>query len=63
MFARTIPGRVGYQCSNYYRLLIKEGIIIDDNYYIDKNNQLTYRFKTKNTKKPTGNGKKKKRSV
>lgn len=63
MFARTIPGRVGYQCSNYYRLLIKEGIIIDDNYFIDNHNQLTYRFKTKNTKKSSVNGKKKKRRV
>ena len=42
-----IPGRVGYQCSNFYRQLIREGVIIDDNYYVDKNNQLTFRFKSR----------------
>ena len=38
---------MGYQCSNYYRQLIKEGVIIDDNYFVDDNNQLSYRFKHK----------------
>ena len=42
-----IPGRVGYQCSNFYRQLIREGIIIDDNYYVDSNNQLTFRCKNR----------------
>ena len=42
-----IPGRVGYQCSNFYRQLIREGVIIDDNYYVDSNNQLTFRFKNR----------------
>ena len=42
---------MGYQCSNYYRQLIKEGIIIDDNYYIDELNQLSYRFRHGRTKK------------
>ena len=55
-----IPGRVGYQCSNFYRQLIREGVIIDDNYYVNSNNQLTFRFKNRmehgkqvNTSRPT----------
>lgn len=39
---------MGYQCSNYYRQLIKEGVIIDDNYFVDSNNQLTYRYRSRN---------------
>ena len=35
-----IPGRVGYQCSNFYRQLIKEGEIKDENYQFDKNGKL-----------------------
>ena len=31
-FSRTIPGRVGYQCSNLWRQLIKDGKIQDYNY-------------------------------
>lgn len=31
-FSMQIPGRVGYQCSNYYRKLIQEGVITDPNY-------------------------------
>ena len=27
-----VPGRVGYQCSNYYRLLIEKGVLSDPNY-------------------------------
>ena len=45
-----IPGRVGYQCSNFYRQLIKEGEIKDSNYYIDKNGKLVFRFKDKHGK-------------
>lgn len=41
-----IPGRVGYQCSNYYRQLIREGVIIDDNYYIDEKDKLSFKFKS-----------------
>lgn len=32
VFAMEIPGRTGYQCSNFYRKLIKEGRIVDQNY-------------------------------
>ena len=38
---------MGYQCSNYYRHLIREGVIIDDNYYVDENNQLVFRLRQK----------------
>ena len=38
---------MGYQCSNYYRQLIREGVIIDDNYYVDQNNRLAFKFKTR----------------
>jgi len=34
-FSMKIPGRVGYQCSNYYRQLVKEGTIVDSNYFWD----------------------------
>ena len=40
---------MGYQCSNYYRQLIREGVIIDDNYYVDQNNRLAFKFKTRST--------------
>lgn len=47
IFSRQIPGRVGYQCSNFYRQLIKEGEIQDDNYSFDKNGKLVFRFHDK----------------
>lgn len=46
-----IPGRVGYQCSNYYRQLIREGVIIDDFYYINEKNLLSFKFKSHMTGK------------
>lgn len=42
---------MGYQCSNYYRHLIREGVIIDDNYYVDENNQLVFRPRQKKERK------------
>lgn len=41
----NIPGRVGYQCSNYYRQLIKEGVIHDDNYTFDNSGKLVFKFR------------------
>ena len=41
----NIPGRVGYQCSNYYRQLIKEGVIHDDNYTFDDSGKLVFKFR------------------
>jgi hypothetical protein len=35
LFSMHIPGRVGYQCSNFYRSLIKQGIhFLKQQYYI-----------------------------
>jgi len=44
MFSMTIPGRVGYQCSNFYRHLIETGKIVDENYVIDGNGRAHYLF-------------------
>jgi len=35
IFSKGIPGRVGYQCSNYYRQLVKHYKIWDPNYWCD----------------------------
>jgi len=35
LFAINMPGRVGYQCSNYYRQLVKDKQIYDPNYWFD----------------------------
>lgn len=32
LFSKTIPGRVGYQCANFYRKLVEAGEIFDSNY-------------------------------
>ncbi|KNB45041.1 MYB family protein [Blastocystis sp. subtype 4] len=45
IFSMNIPGRVGYQCSNYYRQLIKEGVIHDDNYVFDNSGKLVFKFR------------------
>jgi len=45
IFSRTIPGRVGYQCSNYYRFLIETGRVRDVNYEIDEKGKAHYIFK------------------
>ncbi|KAI8825206.1 uncharacterized protein EV422DRAFT_517852 [Fimicolochytrium jonesii] len=44
IFSQTIPGRVGYQCSNFYRGLLKSGEIVDPNYLIDAKGELRYLF-------------------
>ncbi|KAL0486769.1 hypothetical protein AKO1_012106 [Acrasis kona] len=36
IFSKAIPGRVGYQCSNFYRLLISKGEIKDENGFLIK---------------------------
>jgi len=50
VFSRTIPGRVGYQCSNFYRQLIESGQIIDANYVVDEKGKAHYLFKGKGSK-------------
>ncbi|CAJ0754918.1 5898_t:CDS:10 [Entrophospora sp. SA101] len=48
IFSMAIPGRVGYQCSNFYRYLIESGRIKDPNYVIGKNGKAQYLFKSMN---------------
>ncbi|KAJ3056246.1 hypothetical protein HK097_007606 [Rhizophlyctis rosea] len=50
IFSMAIPGRVGYQCSNFYRHLVKSGEIKDHNYVIDKKGNLNYLFGKKDGK-------------
>ncbi|KAI8084500.1 uncharacterized protein BX664DRAFT_387233 [Halteromyces radiatus] len=47
-FAMTIPGRVGYQCSNFYRLLVETGQVDDPNYVLDEKGKAHYLFDKKN---------------
>lgn len=42
LFSVPIVGRVGYQCSGFYRKLVKSGEIHDDNYYTE-NGKLKFR--------------------
>ncbi|KAI9506741.1 hypothetical protein BX070DRAFT_218463 [Coemansia spiralis] len=53
IFSMTIPGRVGYQCSNYYRYLVENRLIHDPNYVLDENGKAHYLFTTKK-KNPDG---------
>jgi hypothetical protein len=48
IFSMTIPGRVGYQCSNYYRRLVETGELHDPNYELDEKGKAHYKFKSKN---------------
>ncbi|KAF9187993.1 hypothetical protein BGZ51_000929 [Haplosporangium sp. Z 767] len=47
LFSMTIPGRVGYQCSNYYRLLVETNQIHDPNYVLDEKGKAHYLFDKK----------------
>ncbi|CAO3638504.1 unnamed protein product [Cunninghamella echinulata] len=47
IFAMEIPGRVGYQCSNFYRLLVQTGEINDPNYVLDDKGKAHYLFDKK----------------
>jgi len=44
VFAMAIEGRVGYQCANFYRQLIKKGEVQDPNYWVDENGEVHCRF-------------------
>ena len=46
-FSKSIPGRVGYQCSNYYRSLITQNKLEDENYQLDDQGKLRFNFKNK----------------
>lgn len=45
LFSRGIAGRVGYQCANYYRVLLKDGIFEDEQYVKDESGN--FRFVSK----------------
>ena len=47
IFAMGVSGRVGYQCSNFYRKLVEKGDIKDPNYVLGKDGK--YRFLQKST--------------
>jgi uncharacterized protein YbaR (Trm112 family) len=40
IFSQAIPGRVGYQCSNFYRKLLESGELKDTSYQRDSNGKL-----------------------
>ncbi|KAK8882681.1 hypothetical protein M9Y10_045323 [Tritrichomonas musculus] len=40
IFSLGVPGRVGYQCSNFYRLLIANGEITDSRYIVGSDGKL-----------------------
>jgi hypothetical protein len=42
-----VPGRVGYQCSNFYRLLVETNEIQDPNYVLDEKGKAHYLFDKK----------------
>ena len=46
LFSKKIPGRVGYQCSNFYRKLIRDGVIQDPSYQLDDEGCLRYKNRT-----------------
>ena len=43
LFSEAIPGRVGYQCSNFYRKLIKDGVVKDELYRTDADGRLHFK--------------------
>merc|ERR1712154_22866 len=42
-FSMKIPGRVGYQCSNYWRQMLKDEWVKDPNYLIRADRSLSYK--------------------
>ncbi|KAI9226722.1 MAG: hypothetical protein DHS80DRAFT_18313, partial [Piptocephalis tieghemiana] len=44
IFSQTIPGRVGYQCSNFYRHLLETRVLHDPNYFLDEKGKAKYLF-------------------
>lgn len=49
IFSTAIPGRVGYQCSNFYRLLIETRQIHDPNYVLDEKGKAHFLFDKKSS--------------
>jgi hypothetical protein len=56
IFSMTIPGRVGYTCSNFYRKLIEDGELEDDTYEKDENGRLLGKKTRVENKKKRANG-------
>lgn len=48
---------MGYQCSNFYRQLIKDGEIHDSNYVKDKNGKWVFLFRDKQGQSTLGRAK------
>ncbi|KAI8643084.1 hypothetical protein BD408DRAFT_343184 [Parasitella parasitica] len=55
IFSIKIPGRVGYQCSNFYRLLVETNKIQDPNYVLDEYGKAHYLFEKKRMDSSTKN--------
>eukprot|EP00948_MAST-09A_sp_MAST-9A-sp1_P004079 g4079.t1 len=55
ILSKNVPGRVGYQCSNYYRKLVEKGKITDPNYSKNEKGKLVFAFKNR-SKSKSGNG-------
>jgi len=43
IFSKPIKGRVGYQCSNYWRQMMKDGWVKDPNYWIRADGSFQYK--------------------
>jgi len=62
LFSSYIPHRVGYQCANYYRLLLSQGIITDPSYKMSQSGKAIFcgsknisRADDENTESPNNN--------
>jgi hypothetical protein len=53
LFSLALPGRVGYQCSNFYRLLIMAGEVEDSRYSIGEDGKLHHLSHSKKWGMPT----------
>jgi hypothetical protein len=62
IFSEKIPGRVGYQCSNFYRKLILDGVIKDSSYRIGPDGKLHYKDRGGYTKGKVHSAPRKKRT-
>ena len=56
IFSQAIPGRVGYQCSNFYRQLIEAGEVYDSCYVRDETGRLRHTSYLRGRKSKTGKG-------
>ena len=56
LFSMAIPGRVGYQCSNFYRQLILAGEVYDSKYFIGSDGKLHHKSHFHPDGKPASKG-------